>query len=143
MKTLIEKLRNFASKLDNLVLLLIRLVLAYGFYTPAKMKWNDISAIGEWFASMNYPLPMLNAYLAGITEAAGVLLLFLGLGTRLIAVPLIFVMLVAIFTVHIGNGFDAGNNGFEIPFYYIAMLLTLIVYGSGKFSVDNLISKKK
>jgi len=143
MKTLIEKLRNFASKLDNLVLLLIRLVLAYGFYTPAKMKWNDISAIGEWFASMNYPLPMLNAYLAGITEAAGVLLLFLGLGTRLIAVPLIFVMLVAIFTVHIGNGFDAGNNGFEIPLYYIAMLLTLIVYGSGKFSVDNLISKKK
>ena len=32
---------------------------------------------------------------------------------------LMIVMLVAIFTVHIGNGFAAGDNGFEIPFYYL------------------------
>lgn len=143
MKTLMEKLRKFAEKLDNLVLLLIRLILAYGFYTPAKMKWKDIHAIGDWFAGMNYPLPMVNAYLAGITEAAGVVLLFLGLGSSLISIPLIIVMLVAIFTVHIGNGFNAGDNGFEIPLYYIAMLLTLFAFGSGKFSIDQLFTKKK
>lgn len=143
MKTLMGKLRAFASRLDNFVLLAARLILAYGFYQPAKMKWNDIHAIGSWFESMGYPLPYLNAYLAGITEVAGVILLLLGLGTRIISLPLIFVMLVAIFTVHIGNGFDAGNNGFEIPLYYIVMLLVLIVFGAGKFSVDGLLSKKK
>ena len=89
------------------------------------------------------PFPILNAYLAGITEAAGVILLLVGLGTRLISIPLIFVMLVAIFTVHIGNGFDACKNGFEIPLYSIVMLFTLVVCRGGKFSVDYLLSKKR
>lgn len=143
METLMGKLRDFASKLDNIILLLLRLVLAYGFYTPAKIKLNDIGAIADWLNSMNYPLPTVNAYLATITEAAGVILLFLGLGTRLISIPLLVVMLVAIFTVHISNGFNAGDNGFEIPLYYLMMLLVLIVYGGGKFSIDNFISNKK
>jgi putative oxidoreductase len=143
MKTLLEKLRTFANKSDSLILLIIRLALAYGFYKPAIMKWNDINAIGGWFESMGYPFPYLNAYLAGITEVTGVVLLVLGLGTRLISMPLIFVMLVAIFTIHIGNGFEAGNNGFEIPLYYMIMLLTLVVFSGGKYSVDYFISKKR
>ncbi len=143
MKTLMEKLRTIAGKLDNLILLLLRLTLAYGFYVPAKMKWNDIHAIGSWFESMGYPFPYLNAYLAGITEVAGVIFLLLGLGTRIISLPLIVVMLVAIFTVHIGNGFEAGNNGFEIPFYYMLMLGSLVVFGGGKYSVEYLVCKRK
>ncbi len=127
------------EKIKSLPLLLLRLTLAYGFYGPATMKWNDIHAIGDWFASMDYPFPYLNAYLAGITEISGVFLLILGLGTRLISIPLMVTMLVAIFTVHLGNGFEAGSNGFEIPFYYLIMLFTLFVYGPGKFSIDNII----
>lgn len=143
MKTLLGKLRDFANKLDNIILLFLRLVLAYGFFTPAKMKLNDVGAIADWFESMNYPLPTLSAYLATFTEAAGVILLLLGLGTRLISIPLTGVMLVAIFTVHIGNGFNAGDNGFEIPLYYMMMLLVLLVYGGGKFSFDYFIRFKK
>lgn len=75
------------------------------------------------------------------TEAAGFVLLFLGLGTRLISVPLIVVMIVAIFTVHIGNGFKAGNNGFEIPLYYLLMLFSLVITGPGRLSLDALIGK--
>lgn len=45
-------------------------------------------------------------------------------------------MIVAIATVHIGNGFEAGENGFEIPLYYILMLLTLFTFGAGKYSLD-------
>ena len=51
-------------------------------------------------------------------------------------------MLVAIVTVHMGNGFEAGNNGFEIPLYYILMLFILVVNGAGKISIDNLLSKR-
>lgn len=125
-----------------LPLLLLRLVLAYGFLGPTMMKWKDINSIGEWFASINIPMPYVNAYLAAGTEALGVILLTLGLATRLIAIPLIITMLVAIKTVHWVNGFEAGQNGFEIPLYYILMLLTLIVFGSGKLSVDYLIKSK-
>ena len=129
------------ENIKGIPLLLMRLALAYGFYEPAMMKWNDIHAIGDWFASMNYPFPLFNAYMAGITEVAGFVLLFLGLGTRLISIPLIVVMLVAIFTVHFANGFAAGSNGFEIPLYYMIMLITLVIYGGGNLSLDHYIQK--
>ena len=71
----------------------------------------------------------------------GAILLLLGIGTRIISIPLIIVMMVAIFTVHLGNGFEAGDNGFEIPLYYIIMLLTLLIYGGGKISIDFFIKR--
>ena len=116
--------------------------MAYGFYGPATMKWGNISGIAEWFAGMGIPFPGLNAYLAASTEMAAVILLPLGLATRFISIPLLFTMVVAIVTVHLGNGFEAGNNGFEIPLYYLIMLTVLLFTGPGKFSIDNLLSKK-
>lgn len=130
------------EKLKDIPPLLIRLVLAYGFYKPATMKWSDIDSIASWFESMGIPLPGLNAYLSASTEMAAVILLPLGLATRLISIPLLFTMVVAIVTVHLGNGFEAGNNGFEIPLYYIIMLIVLLFSGPGKYSIDNLLAKK-
>jgi putative oxidoreductase len=127
------------ESLKSLPPLLLRLVLAYGFWGPAKMKWNNIDGIVEWFEGMGMPFPTLNAYLATGTEMAGVFLLTLGLFTRLISIPLMIVMLVAIFSVHYANGFEAANNGFEIPLYYLLMLFTITINGGGKLSLDNII----
>ncbi len=141
----IQLYKNATHKLESLSdlsLFFLRLILAYGFYTPAMMKWANISGIAEWFASMGIPFPTLNAYLAATTEIGAVILLPLGLATRIISIPLIITMIVAIITVHMSNGFEAGNNGFEIPLYYILMLFVLVVYGGGKYSIDNLISKR-
>ena len=143
MKNLYRKFVNSMSNLKDLPLFFIRLILAYGFYKPAIMKVKDFDAIAAWFASMNYPFPKVNAYLAGITEFAGVFLLIFGIGTRIISIQLMIVMLVAIFTVHFENGFAAGDNGFEIPLYYFLMLLTLTIYGSGKISLEHLLEKRK
>ena len=101
------------STLGDLPSLFFRLILAYGFYTPAMMKWGNISGIAEWFGSMGIPFPTLNAYLAASTEMAAVILLPLGLATRFISIPLIITMVVAIVTVHLSNGFEAGNNGIK------------------------------
>jgi putative oxidoreductase len=125
----------------DLTLLLIRIVLAYGFYSTAVMKWNNITGVAEWFGSLGIPMPTLNAYLAASTESVGVVLLSLGLATRLISIPLIIVMIVAIVTVHWANGFEAGNNGYEIPLYYLLMLLTLLIKGAGKISLDRIFKK--
>ncbi len=135
--TLDEKLK----KLKDLPLLAMRLILAYGFWTPAMMKWKDIHGIADWFASMDYPLPLFNAYAAATTELVGAILLVLGFATRLISIPLIVVMLVAIFTVHLSGGFEAGNNGFEIPLYYMIMLFTLLIYGGGNISLLGVIKR--
>jgi putative oxidoreductase len=127
---------NTLSKFKDLPLLFIRLILAYGFFNPALMKWQDLNGIADWFREMNIPAPLISAYLSAGTEALGVMLLVLGLGTRLIAIPLSFLLLVAIIKVHWVNGFEAGNNGYEIPLYYLIMLFALLVYGAGRISLD-------
>jgi putative oxidoreductase len=87
-------------------------------------------------------MPTLNAYMAATTELLGVVLLTLGLFTRLISLPLIVVMIVAIVTVHLPQGFAAGDNGFEIPLYYMLFLAIFASFGAGKFSLDHLLFGK-
>lgn len=142
MKSLIQKFNSVSDKLQSLSLLFIRLVLAYGFYETAKIKWQDINSVADWFESIGIIAPKVNAYLAATTEMAGVFLLLLGLGTRFISVALIITMVVAIKTAHWANGFAAGDNGFEIPLYYLIMLLVLLAFGSGKLGVDYWLGKK-
>lgn len=98
------------NKIQSISLLLTRLILAYGFYEPAKMKWSSIEDVASWFADLGIPLPTLNAYMSASFEMLGVILLALGLFTRWISIPLMFIMLVAIKTAHWENGFEAGNN---------------------------------
>jgi putative oxidoreductase len=142
LKNKYETYKAGTTKFQDLSLLLVRLVLAYGFFHPALLKVQNISGIIDWFGQMGIPLPALNAYLATATEVSGVVLLTLGLGVRIITIPLMITMIVAITTVHWGHGFEAGNNGFEIPLYYLLMLFVLLTYGAGKLSVDNLLQKK-
>ncbi|MEN8728063.1 MAG: DoxX family protein [Sulfurovum sp.] len=131
--------RNILSGGQNIALLFARLTIAYGFYGPAMQKWSDISSVASWFGTIGIPFPTLNAYLVASTELLGVVLLTLGLFTRLISLPLIVVMIVAITTVHLTHGFSAGDNGFEIPLYYMLFLAIFASYGAGKFSLDHLL----
>jgi len=143
MMSLFKKYTSGAARLQDISLLLLRLVLVAGFFQPATMKLQNPLSVAEWFASMNYPMPGVSAYLAMITEISGIVLLAVGLGTRIIALPLMFIMVVAFFTVHLGNGFAAGDNGFEIPLYYFVMLLVILSYGAGKISLDHLLEKRR
>lgn len=133
---------NSLSRVNFLPALLFRFILAYGFYEPAMKKIQHFDSIIIWFDDMGLPAPALNAYLATGTELLGVFLLILGLGTRLISIPLIFTMFVAIKTVHWHNGFSSSDNGYEIPLYYMLMLISLLIMGPGKISVDYLINRK-
>lgn len=142
MKKLVAAIGNLGEKFQSLCLLGLRLTLAYGFYNPALSKLQNIDSVAKWFEQLGYPSPLLSAYLAGITELLGVFLLPIGLFTRLISLPLMFVMIVAIFTVHWEHGFPASQNGFEIPLYYFLMLFILFSHGAGKLSLDYLIFKK-
>lgn len=137
-----KKITEGLNNLQSVGLLFVRILLAYGFYEPAKNKFSDINGISEWFAGMGIPFPLLNAYLATYTEIFGVILLALGLFTRYISFMLIVLLCVAITTVHLANGFSSGDNGFEIPLYYISFLVILMGFGAGKLSLDNIIKRK-
>jgi len=65
------------------------------------------------------------------------LFLVIGLFTRLVAVPLVTVMSIAVFNVHKMDFFDTG----EKASLYLAGFLVLILCGPGRASVDGIASK--
>jgi putative oxidoreductase len=143
MKECYAKVEEILDNFRSISLLAVRLILAYGFFEPALKKFANIESVASWFGSLGIPFPTFNAYLAATTELFGVVLLGLGFLTRLISIPLMVVMLVAIFLVHLPHGFSAASNGFEIPFYYLLFLIVLATHGAGKISADYFVFSKK
>ncbi|UFH60160.1 DoxX family protein [Sulfurovum mangrovi] len=142
MKDFIGEFRVLVSYPRHIILLLIRLMLAYGFTQPALLKMNNIHETVTWFTELTIPFPALVTYLVTGIESLGIILLILGLFTRYISVFLSMVMLGAIFFVHLPNGFSVANNGVEIPLYYFTFFMLLISFGAGKFSLDRLFFEK-
>ena len=92
-------------------------------------------------------LPWIIALLIVLGESLGSLGLILGFFTRLSALGLICIMVGAIITVHIPNGFfmnwfgKQAGEGFEYHLLVIGMSIPLLISGGGKYSVDVLIHK--
>lgn len=128
---------------ESLSLLLARVALAYGFYNPSLLKWSNFESTSAWFGSLGIPFATLASFFVASVEILAVVLLLLGLFTRVVAVPLMVIMLVAILIVHIGHGFSVANNGFEIPLYYFLFLALFASFGAGKFSLDHLMFGKE
>ncbi len=72
---------------------------------------------------------------AAFSELVGGALVLLGLLTRLGALSLAIVMIVAIAGVHWG-AFFANNKGFEYPLALLGMALALLIAGGGQASLD-------
>jgi putative oxidoreductase len=103
----VERLRTF----DGIAPLLLRLYLA-----PVMIQagWNKLVGFDNtvaWFANPDWglglPFPALLAALAAGTEFLGGIALIVGLGTRLVAIPLMFTMVIAMTAVHWDNGWLA------------------------------------
>ena len=143
MKNFMGEVAVLLSYPKNLILVILRLVLAYGFASPVLLKINYLQETIIWFESLSIPLPTLATYLVSGIESIGIVLLVLGLFTRYISVLLSCVMLGAIFFVHLPNGFSAANSGFEIPLYYLIFLMIFASFGGGKYSLDRVFFKDK
>ncbi len=95
-------------------------------------------------------IPVVIGFLAILAEFVGSIGLILGLGTRFMAGSLFISMTGAlIMGGHIHNGFFMNwymqpntGEGYEYFIMVLGIALAVLIGGSGKFSVDNLISKK-
>ena len=76
--------------------------------------------------------------LAVFAEVFCSLLILVGLGTRLAAIPLIVTMLVAVFLVHGADPFAKQELGLLYLLPYVMLLLT----GSGRYSLDYMLQQK-
>jgi len=143
MRDFLQESWVFFSFPKNLVLLLVRLLVAYGFATPAIVKISDLNGAIEWFQGLSVPFPIETAYIVTTVEAVAIVLLVLGLFARLASLLLIIIMIGAIIFVHASNGFAAANNGIEVPLLYIALLLVIVTQGAGKYSLNQLLFKEE
>lgn len=77
--------------------------------------------------------------LAVFAEVVCSVFVLLGLGTRLAVIPLIITMLVAVLHIH-------GEDPFakqEMAIHFLIVYVLLFILGSGKYSMDSLLVKKK
>jgi putative oxidoreductase len=123
-------------------LTLLRLVLGTVFIAHGAQKlfgaWGGggLPGTAAYFSQLGlepaYPL----AVAAGVVEFGGGILLVLGALTFLASLALVIEMAVAIWQVHLANGFFLSANGYEYNLTLIAALLCLMLAGPGAFSVD-------
>ena len=127
----------------NIGLLLVRLVLGLTLFGHGAQKlfgWfggYGISGTGAFFESkLGFRPGKVHAFLAGLTEAGSGLLFALGLATPLAAAGFVTVMLVAVLTVHLANGFFITKNGFEYNLVLAGTALGIAFIGPGAWSLD-------
>ncbi|WP_416139933.1 DoxX family protein [Halomonas sp. HK25] len=101
-----------------------------------------LEGTAQWLASIGLAPGLLMALLAGGAEFFGGLALMAGLLTRPAALVSAFTMLVAIFSVHIGNGLFLANNGYEFGLALLAATVALTIQGAGRLSLDGLVAKR-
>jgi uncharacterized membrane protein YphA (DoxX/SURF4 family) len=107
---------NLSRKIDFLGPLALRLYLVPIFWMAGTSKLAHFESTVEWFEhGLELPLPYVMASLAVATEIAGAIFLLSGFAVRYISIPLIVTMMVAIFSVHLDNGWQA-ISGQGAPF---------------------------
>ena len=106
-----QMVNGIADRTAFISSLLLRLYLAPVFWIAGTNKLASFDSTVEWFGNSDWglglPMPWFMALLATATEIIGAVLLLLGLGTRYVTLPLMITMLVAAFTVHWQNGWQA------------------------------------
>lgn len=86
---------------------------------------------------MGFPMPIVFAWAAGLSEFVGGLFLALGLFTRLSGFFIAFTMLVAIVGVHAADPFQKK----ELAFLYFFVATAFAIKGSGDWSIDSFLRK--
>jgi putative oxidoreductase len=123
-------------------LLIARLLLGGALFAHGAQKlfgWfggHGIKGTGGFMESMGFRPGALFAAAAGLGEAGGGILTALGLGGPIGPALIVLVMIVAILTVHIKNGFWQSAGGYELNTMNIAGALILAFVGFGPLSLD-------
>ena len=134
----------------------LRLIVGFGFMQHGFAKLSKgPDAFATILHAMGVPGPHFMAWLTILVELLGGFAVILGAFVTLVSLPMIVVLIVAMFTVHLPYGFSSikllavsaagarfGPPGYELDLLYIACLAALILGGSGPMAVDGLIGKR-
>ncbi|MFC5436911.1 DoxX family protein [Rhodanobacter umsongensis] len=121
--------------------LVLRLVFGYFWLETGIAKVHNLDVFTQRFIGWGIPFPAFSAGLSAWTELLGGLLLMLGLCTRLVCIPMIINMAVAVGLVVSSNlmGLDDYVEADEIV--YSLIFFWLLMAGPGKASLDTLLAR--
>jgi putative oxidoreductase len=125
---------RFLERLQPLGLLVLRTVLGAIMLGHGYSKvFGGLHKHAELVHSLGMPAWL--GYVSSFTEFLGGILLLAGLFTQLAAFAVCINMLVAIFKVHLHNGF-LGQGGYQFPLALATMAFALLFTGGGPISFD-------
>ena len=128
------------KKMNSAALLVVRIVVGGLMLTHGIQKYYLLMKGGPIeFADPLYIGPGASLVLAVFAELVCSALLIIGFATRIVVIPLIITMIVAVFIVHGHHGLEKQ----ELPILYLLIYVLLLITGSGKYSVDGIIPRKK
>jgi uncharacterized membrane protein YphA (DoxX/SURF4 family) len=133
---------------DNKIIVL-RLIVGLIFISEGIQKYLFLEILGPGrFQEIGFSHAFFWAFFTGAFELfCGILILF-GLLTRLASIPLLIIMITSFITTKLSvlntKGFWTFLHEYNTDFALTMLLILLIIYGSGKWSVDLkfLLSKK-
>lgn len=104
---------------------------------------GGLEGTGQFFAqNLGLEPGLLFALLAGLVEFGGGILLVVGLLTRPAAAAVAVLMAVAVFQVHLGNGFFWTSGGYEYPALWGLVVVSILFRGGGRYSIDARIGRE-
>jgi putative oxidoreductase len=122
--------------------LLVRVVFGYFWLETGWAKLHNLAFFSGRFVEWGIPFPQFSAALSAGTEFVGGALMILGLGTRLVMLPMIFNMLVALAVVVLPQ-IASVDEFFELDeVLYVAVFVWLLVAGPGRVSLDAWIARR-
>jgi putative oxidoreductase len=139
-----SKLNIFRTIDDNRAVL-VRLVVGLIFLTEGIQKYLYPQLLGTGrFLTIGFSNPSFWAYFTATFEIICGSLILLGLITRLASVPLIIIMITAFVTtkwpILISKGFWPWAHEYRTDFAMTLLLIYLLIYGSGNWSLDSKIT---
>lgn len=130
------------SNLQSLFILYMRATWGHQLFLHGLNKLTHVEETMHFFASQNFAQPLFVTYLVGTVELVGGICLFLGFASRLVAVPVIVLLVTALSTVHAANLselkflFDPMALVKEAPYPFLVTAVLVFVFGPGRISID-------
>ena len=104
--------------------------------------FGNTDAAADFLDSVGFDNALFWAYVVGAVEFVCGLCLALGFLTRLVAVPIIGFLVVAIVTYHWQFGFAWENRGVEYPMFWAIVVFHFLVHGGGAWSLDAMMGRE-
>ncbi len=128
----------------------LRLIVGFGFMEHGYAKIaRGLEQYASILHALGVPASDLLAWATILVELLGGLAVLLGAFIPLASIPMAIVLIVAIFTVHLPNGFSSikllsvdaagahfGQPGYETALLYLTALASLVLGGSGPLALD-------